>query len=249
MRSGIRIEPALMLRLVVAVGLLAISSHASGQYISDGTFNPGNYAVVSVYGSGGFVQETSGGNPGDFMSVSFSGQNIAGAVIDKATSFNPSTQGAILTLNLQADFEGTSFSGARFFAEQNGVLYIDVYSESNAGNWTTYMASPTASQFYYANGSGAGALNFSSTGAPIYLGLEFPKAPPRRLRRDLAWTISRCRSVRPQGRSRLRRSRRVGCSWWRALACLPLEGEKKGTGIYSCSHRCRIGFSLTVIID
>ena len=129
----------------------------------------GSFAVVS--------QTTSGGNPGNYLGIQNTSNNegISALVFFSGSTFNPSTQGAVTSINLSLDAirfggNGQGFSPA---VRQGGVNYLVVpenttYPASwSNGAWTNLTAS--SFQAVWTNSSNP---DFSLTGGPIEFGFS-----------------------------------------------------------------------------
>ncbi len=180
----------------LALGLGAASACAAPVQFLDGTFNLANY-TQRAYATDPSVtisasQITSGGNPGDALSVQFS--NSGGAVnlisyqgfVNTSFSYDPSAQGAVTGIDFSSDRyvdfgsslnpQVTTFS--RPLLLQSGVYYLAPFADPQTrGAWfTSAITGLTAadfSSFDFVTGASNAALHpdFSASGAPIELGL------------------------------------------------------------------------------
>ena len=158
---------------------LAIASAVNADTVtfSDGTFNSGDWSLnVLGNGTATATQMTSGGNPGAFRQVTDNVDGIAmGAFQFKnGAVYNPSTQGAILSLDYSEDgiiLAGSGNFGAGGALMQNGVLYSSPSSFSDT-SWTHRSFTNKDQVFFqrFFNQSGPGTPDFSATGGPITFG-------------------------------------------------------------------------------
>ena len=163
------------------LGFLSVSAAHAQIILSDGTFTNSNMVLQENAGTTATIgQEPSGGNPGDWYLEYFENYTgptyaIEAAVIDTTLTYNPSSQGAITSLTLGADFRSSvAYPGIYFFALQNGVLYADLANplplSDQTDSWTNFSANPSgASSFTPLTGSTP--LNVSATGGAITFGV------------------------------------------------------------------------------
>jgi len=109
--------------LVTFIAGLAIIPQAGAMTFSDpGTFTDPPWSET-IQGGGDVVdtRESVGGNPGDFLrlqTIPSGGTIVIGSYINSAATWNPSTQGAIDTVDLGIDV--TLFSGVPGFSDGQG---------------------------------------------------------------------------------------------------------------------------------
>jgi hypothetical protein len=115
------------------------------------------------------------GNPGDFrLLTTFVAENVPTIVnLGTPLTYNPSTQGAINSLNYSVDLETTNGAGGTYtlLLEQGGVNYVDSANRAATANtWATFSESGrTASDFSRLDGM-SGTPDFSVAGSVITFG-------------------------------------------------------------------------------
>jgi hypothetical protein len=156
---------ATIISLAICAGFACIASETMAQPFSDGTFNLSDYTIQTFTQTGtvSITQLTSGGNPGDALSVAYSTPPVASGddvsanyIVNNTFTFNPAGTGGNIALSFALDksFDvetplGVGFAnGQSFLVEQGGNLYRD---------GTTL---PSASGFQTANLPDVGAASF-----------------------------------------------------------------------------------------
>ncbi len=184
------------LLLVLATMLCAVPAQAQVVF-SDSNFRDADWTstvmTFNTPGSGGSTSHAStGGNPGEhraIQSLSCQTNNPCKAMmieIMTATTFDPSTQGAIASLNYQEDqlcasADGCVGGGQNWFPVclQNGTFYVyNSFTPTGVLNtWTTQSVTGlTEADFTEVDLSAFGMINpasnpdFSAAGAPIQFG-------------------------------------------------------------------------------
>ena len=161
--------------------------------IADTTFNVSDWSSFSVIPAPGeapaiinFNQVASGGNSGTYMQLNVSqtstnsggGSSVFGGIYSSALTWNPSTQGAISSLNFSFDWKGLSADGVgalELFYIQNGLVYTDPINftfVAGETGWTTYSGSTiypgAVYRGYHLDGTyEASPLDLSATGGLI----------------------------------------------------------------------------------
>jgi hypothetical protein len=158
---------------VFLVGLLSCAGANAAIVFSDGNFAPSDWSITtSGSGTSTGLQQTSGGNPGDYRQVSdhmtssglFFSLNMMNSAI-----YTPSTQGAILSLDFSMDAKAVQFAQAFGLAFiQNGVLYVATNYTTN-GAWQSVSVSNVHADYVAALNSSSHP-DFSSAGAAIQFG-------------------------------------------------------------------------------
>jgi hypothetical protein len=177
---------ALLLSAVLVAATTAFAPHSAGAtvVISDQTFNTADWTVTVRSASNGATQGAtqvgSGGNPGSAREMTntlpaFSAISVL--QIFNASSYDPSTQGAIASIDYSEDrivvsppFGGAAI-GALFVLQQgSGAWYASTDLTFSNLTWATRsLTGLLASNFLLLAGSGL--PDFSSSGAPIYFGV------------------------------------------------------------------------------
>lgn len=177
--------------LVCALLIWGIPTVASADAtFSDGTFNDSDwgFSVNSNFTGNDAVavQILSGGNPGLYRlntahlvgPGSSSQSNLEQVNEQLSFQYDPSTQGAITSIDLSIDdiFLGNLTAGVDFALFQNGHVYF--YEDSSAftipdpgPTWlTSTVLSATATDFHPEGSGPPPPVDFSTTGAPIQFG-------------------------------------------------------------------------------
>lgn len=190
--SGIIFAHLNQVFLLIGLLLLYVPCNAAGEVtFSDGTFNLGDYNITTYSNlpppdTVTLSQNTSGGNPGDFLAQNFSltgavqGAEVVSALINKGWTYNPSMEGAISGINFSIDkFTSTTFTSeaGTLAALQDGKFYIfSVLGTVDVGAWETIAKEGiTASSGWevvnLTNGIiSPGAPNFTPNGDPLSFG-------------------------------------------------------------------------------
>jgi hypothetical protein len=171
---------------ILAIGLTTVS--ASATTISDGTFNNSDWSLTQFNTSGtansSATQQTSGGNPGSYRSVTNNVTAPNGFIYSlslyTAQSYTPAISGAISSVNFSIDYECLSpcFGQGQVFGlaiSQGGNFYVDSFSQTNIT--TGWLNSGTqmiiASDLVQLNATGlvpGSHPNFSTSGSAITFG-------------------------------------------------------------------------------
>ncbi len=181
-----RSKCALLLSVVlVAVSTAFVPSSAGATVvISDQTFNLADWTMAVDFVSGGATAgapaQVGTGNPGDAREMSntlpaFS--QIRALHIFNAASYDPSTQGAIASIDYSEDrievsppFGGAAI-GALFVLQQGtGTWYANYDISFSNLTWSTSSLTGLLSSDFNLL-SGTGSLDFSVSGAPMYFGV------------------------------------------------------------------------------
>jgi hypothetical protein len=155
---------------------IAVTARAADITFSDGTFTPGNW-TVTIFGTGtvDVSQQLSGGNPGAFRQITNNVDGIMwGYHMNNSATYNPSTQGAILSIDYAEDsivLAGGGNFGAGPALMQGGRVFARPFAFSNS-TWThRTLTGMDEDNFVHWHGEPGGALpNFSATGGPITFG-------------------------------------------------------------------------------
>jgi RHS repeat-associated protein len=165
------------------------SSSKVGAVVFDGTFNDADWtqSIVQYIPNptlpippDGITagQRLTGGNPGQyrFMNHAWGGDNpTAVSHTYEPFTYNPATQGAIISLDYSEDNITNSFNGivgGGINLRQNGDNFYYQFESLNNQQWQTRTAlSIKATDFFAADGQHPGKIpDFSLTGAPIQFG-------------------------------------------------------------------------------
>ena len=164
--------------------------------IADTTFNNADWSSFSVIPAPGeapaiinFNQVASGGSSGSYMQLNVSqtstdiggGSDIFGGIQSAVLTWNPSTQGAITSLDISVDWKGLSIDGSSYlnlFFIQNGLVFVDPNNFTFVGGeteWTSYSGSAiypgAVYRGYHADGTyETSSLDLSATGGLISFG-------------------------------------------------------------------------------
>ena len=178
------------LRAVGLFSLLWICSPAHAVVISDGTFNPGDWAEQIVYdataGGASFsvTQQSAGGNPGDYREITHVYTGPGGMIVGHrltSDAYDPAVQGALGSLDYSLDAEfisqaGGSVPGAvgiTMILYQNSTWY-NAYYDAVVPPFNTWQSVATlgltASDFSLITGAGPALPDFSATGAAMQFG-------------------------------------------------------------------------------
>ena len=165
--------------------------------IADTTFNVSDWSSFSVIPAPGeapaiinFNQVASGGNTGSYMQLNISqtstdiggGSDIFGGIQSAVLTWNPSTQGAITSLDISVDWKGLSIDGSSYlnlFFIQNGLVFVAPNNFTFVGGeteWTSYSGSTIYPgdlyRGFHLDGTyEASFLDFSQSGGVISFGL------------------------------------------------------------------------------
>ena len=153
--------------------------------IADSTFNPTDWTVVVVGATGGatqgVLQLATGGNPGSYRQISHNLPGPSTIVVShvfNAVTYDPSTQGAIASIDYSEDrielsppFGGAAIGGY-FLLQQGGVTWRNNtdLAFSNLSWATLSLTGLIASNFAVVAGA-TGLPDFSSSGSPITFGV------------------------------------------------------------------------------
>ena len=170
---------------LVAAILLAPFSAGAAVIIADSTFNPAEWTVSVVGGAGGATQSVlqvaTGGNPGSYRQMAHNlpgPSSIVESHVFNAVTYDPSTQGAIASIDYSEDrielsppFAGAAIGGY-FLLQQGGGTWRNNtdLSFSNLSWATLSLTGLIASNFAVVAGA-AGLPDFSSSGSPITFGV------------------------------------------------------------------------------
>jgi hypothetical protein len=169
--------------------LQPIAASAATVTFQDGTFAPNVWSFssqqivnrtlsspVSLPGSASGGQGTNG-NPGNDQVVNLgvgngSDYEVYGFSTSSAAVYNPSKQGAIVSLAYQEDCYCTSAAGQEFgpALEQDGIYYYDAVTHGPFGGWETINSSSQTSANFGTNSSSTEKPNFTDSGDPITFG-------------------------------------------------------------------------------
>jgi hypothetical protein len=183
---------------VAALAASSLVAAASGAIYYDGTFNPIDWSTSTSVNASGVgstatgAQVLTGGNTNEYWRV---GHNLVvgsagnGALFSlhmKASAiYDPSTQGAISTINYSEDsiaFAGPGnvqgsglaiIQGGRYYLQRNPILVMPL---PTFANWTTQSAPGLVASDLYELIPATGTLipgnnpDFSGTGSPMQLG-------------------------------------------------------------------------------
>lgn len=115
--------------LLFLTALLGASTAGAQVVLDDGDFS--GWVLETSFAGGAFVRQTSGGNPGAHLELSAPGALSSVVVRDGATTYDPSSQGALTSIDFEADVLGASgdvlsfaAAGIGFVLIQDGDLYI-----------------------------------------------------------------------------------------------------------------------------
>lgn len=191
-RSTQRFALACASTAAVACLLIATARVNADVTISDTEFNNSDWTEQISYNTSpadwtnSVQQYTTGGNPGAFRGQSWTYTNVDGAAsatfattdLDTAQSYDPSTQGAIQTLNFSLDnYIADSMGGSTLKAiaidaaiEQGGNIYAAGYTIPSNVTWGNLTWSLTAANFIPLSSSGPALPDFSASGAPLHFG-------------------------------------------------------------------------------
>ena len=146
---------------------------------SDGNFTPGTWTTAKQIGNGSVSasQVTSGGNPGDYLRVDFTGftgMQVAFHYLNVAT-YDPSVQGAIALLAWSLDEKGLPLNNTSLAAAgallQNGTLYYSLASNNISQEvWDTFGLTGQTAADFRTFASAAEHPNFSASGGLITFG-------------------------------------------------------------------------------
>jgi hypothetical protein len=165
---------------VSAFGFAEIANAATFNYF-DGTFNDSDWTrafqATGSPSSETAEQRPSGGNPDGFRFMTHTwGNGVQGAVfhLNKNAVYDPSTQGAIESLDYSADVIGFNTSSGVFgdglLLQQDGRLFISQFTAVRfPSSWQTKSASDLTSSSFLSLDGGA-APDFSATGDRIAFG-------------------------------------------------------------------------------
>ncbi len=176
-------EQTLISRVVLRAFAVALGTYivASSAYatviISDGTFNPSDWAVNVTVSTGGATQTAqqnlSGGNPGAYRYMThplpLGPSSIGVAHLFQPASYTPSTQGAIISMDYSEDHIqfNPSIIGARPLLMQGNTLFIGPSINFTDLAWTTVsLTGLTAAAF----SNGSSHPDFSALGTTIQFG-------------------------------------------------------------------------------
>lgn len=178
--------------LPLSLLLATVSASAATIILEDRDFNSADWTTTVVNAVGPVSQSTSqslsGGNPGTYLRHELSYGQRAGssaatisvASINNLLSINPAISGAIETI--QFDFDLISLSRPsnfllagfyRPYLSQNGSLFVaqTVNATASSTTWAPISSITTsAADWTPVAGFGSGSIDFSSSGAPIFVG-------------------------------------------------------------------------------
>jgi len=186
---------SLLIRAAILLCAAALSVKA-GVIFFDGTFNdgvwsdqeildPGNNAFFSAF------QVAVGGNPGAFREVNhtLSTSDIGVSHLNPAFTYDPSTQGAITSIDVSYDLkEFAPLFGIEvvysILAFQNGTYFIAPFENLSQSSWTHFSHSGLIAANFINGfsvsrlpGSGPFTPDFSSAGGPIEFGFFSGNTP------------------------------------------------------------------------
>ncbi len=169
--------------LVIFILLFGITGSASALVFSDGTFNDTDWSLtIQTINAGGSISESqslSGGNPGEFRRIintvnPYSHSFIAGFYLRSGADYDPSTDGAIGTIDysedsimLEGQGQGEATSPALF---QNGKYYYTWGLLSNQSVWTHQSLLSLGAQDFYTIFDVNDHPDFSENGSIISFG-------------------------------------------------------------------------------
>jgi hypothetical protein len=165
------------------VAIAALSGVASADVIfSDSVFPNANWPMVQLTGTGSSsgVQILSGGNPNEARQITTTvSPGIPSSIFGfhqygntMATTYTPSTQGAISSIIATFDYLAVSGQQGLAFALKQSTFtyYAHAVTASNITGYLTDAATLTAADFTRVDGV-AGNPNFTSTGASMRFGI------------------------------------------------------------------------------
>ncbi|MEO8028598.1 MAG: hypothetical protein ABI823_19100 [Bryobacteraceae bacterium] len=174
------------MRLAALTAMSALAAHAADVTFFDAIFNIANWTGTKVVdtsgGSSSFTatQPANGGNPGPYRQIDQVTATGMTYVAHQRTSFsyNPSSQGAISTVDFLYDSEEVSAaspSGATavliLLVFQNNTYYVTNFSDLFTPGWSHFIrAGLSSGSFHPLQGSTLEHPDFSSAGAPIQFG-------------------------------------------------------------------------------
>ena len=185
------------IQLVILVSTVMFSTCTKGSItFSDGVFNTSDWQLVIEQGGNGgsvsFSQESTGGNPDEYLRITDTVNAappysiIAGIFFNTSAIYNPQTQGEIVSLEYSEDsvmFQGWgSGQTAGLALRQNGIIYYAHYPGSgminaNRNSWTqrsfTSLNAENFGHWYVPNHP-----DFSSGGSPIEFGFYRGNSTP-----------------------------------------------------------------------
>ena len=169
------------LRAVPAFAALATSGHAAVTTFADGDFAPANWTLVEVdTNQGGTVstEVVADGNPGSALRISVTinpaseFSQIAGVFLWHVP-YDPAVSGAIAAFDYAEtarQYQATNQGQATGIAlRQSGTIFIRTVGNVPTSVWTAISRQPIVAADF-AVLAGSGALDLSSTGAPIEVG-------------------------------------------------------------------------------
>ncbi len=185
----------LSIALSVCIAICFVPLASAQVTLSDGDFNPSNWEdIVYLHDPNASVSaittQPSGGHPGAHREMAFQWDTLTDLELVwlfskyTATSYNPSVQGAIISINYSEHGRVTSDSigtlditlPARIGLEQNGSIYrsaviTTVQSPPFPGPWEGLsLNNLVAANFVKHSGPGPTRPDFSETGSEIYFG-------------------------------------------------------------------------------
>jgi hypothetical protein len=181
--SGLKHATVLLIGLFIPHQAIAVT------FSDPGTFATPQWSE-SIFGGGDVVdtRENTGGNPDDFLriqTIPSGGTIVIGGYLNSAATYDPSTQGAIASIDLGIDvalFVGvTGFTDGQGFGtilEQNGQVFgngFAVTGLNNSFNSRTILGSAESNfGLISANGNTNFGINpdFSSSGSSITFGFS-----------------------------------------------------------------------------
>ncbi len=181
---------AALVAVVPAVVLLVGPASAfTDTVISDGTFTPASWTHSILWSRptanlGPMTQELSGGNPGFYQRGQHQTVGSFAAIYDGhlytgGPSYDPSTQGAIASLDVQYDYIDLPGPGGGtqngLLVSQGGHTYIRYVDSSFWSSWHTHALAgitqgDTVWEEVSASGTSSGHPDFSAAGGPMRFG-------------------------------------------------------------------------------
>ncbi len=162
--------------------VIFLTSTANALTFSDGTFNNEDWTLnVITEGNGGTVtasQQTSGGNTGSYRQtidvMNPSPSSVRGYHLQKSAVYNPSLQGAIISIDGSRNSKMFVGFGAGqdtgFALYQGGNYFMYHIVDSNTSVWTNYSKTGLKAEDFFVFLSPTLHPDFSTSGGPITFG-------------------------------------------------------------------------------
>jgi hypothetical protein len=213
-------HPRLIAPAALALAALAVAAALPARAdvtIYDGTFAPADWSHAILWSRpfamlGPMSQSLSGGNPGAYQAGQHTTNGSFAAIYDGhwylPGTYNPGTQGAITSIDVQYDYIDFSPGGTQngVYVLQGGRNFFRYVDSSEHTAWTALsLAGLTGTDLQWQEATASGVNNaqpdFSAAGAPIQFGYyTFNWSLPQGFLIQRSWGVDNFRIIVHNGR-------------------------------------------------